>query len=80
MANGDKIETEKELVRGGFAWRFVRCDKAREFTAAEREARELRRGSWADPHAVPPCEYQRVLRRPAKRHSPRHGDSEDWHG
>jgi hypothetical protein len=27
-AKGDKMETEKEMVRDGFAWRYVRYDKA----------------------------------------------------
>jgi hypothetical protein len=28
MASRDKTETEKEMVRDGFAWRYVRYDKA----------------------------------------------------
>jgi endonuclease YncB( thermonuclease family) len=44
MADGDKMEAEKEMVRDGFAWRYLRHDKAREFTGAENEAREHRRG------------------------------------
>jgi endonuclease YncB( thermonuclease family) len=54
MADGERIETEKELVRDGFAARYVRYDKVGEFTDAEREAREKRRGSWMDPNPVPP--------------------------
>jgi endonuclease YncB( thermonuclease family) len=37
-----------EMVRDGFTWRYVRYDKAGEFTDAEREAREKQRGLWAD--------------------------------
>lgn len=33
-----------EIVRDGFAWRYVRYDNAGEFTDAERESREHRRG------------------------------------
>jgi len=47
-----------EMVRDGFAWRNVRYDKAGEFTDAEREAREKRRGLWADANPVPPPEYR----------------------
>jgi endonuclease YncB( thermonuclease family) len=61
-ANGDKMETEKELVRDGFARRYVRYDKAGDFTDAEREAREKRRGLWADPNPVPPWEFRREKR------------------
>jgi endonuclease YncB( thermonuclease family) len=54
-----------EMVRDGFAWRNVRYDKAGEFTDAEREAREKRRGLWADPNPDPPWEYRREHRRAA---------------
>jgi endonuclease YncB( thermonuclease family) len=47
------------MVRDGMAWRY---DKGDEFTAAEREAREKRRGLWADPNPVAPWEYQRQRR------------------
>jgi endonuclease YncB( thermonuclease family) len=42
-----------ETVRDGFAWRSVRYDKTGEFADAEREAREKRRGLWADPSPIP---------------------------
>jgi endonuclease YncB( thermonuclease family) len=57
MGSGDKMDTEEEMVRDDFAWRDVRYDKAGDFTDAEREAREKRRGLWADTNPVPPWEY-----------------------
>jgi endonuclease YncB( thermonuclease family) len=48
--------------RDGFAWRYVRYDKAGEFTDAECETQEKRRGLWADPNPVPPWEYRRARR------------------
>jgi micrococcal nuclease len=66
MADGERMETEKAMVRDGFAWRYVRYDKSGEFTDAEREAREHRRGLWADKHPVPPWEYRREHRWPPK--------------
>ena len=57
MGDGDKMETEKELVRDGFAGRYVRYDKAGEFTDAEREAREKYRRLWADPNPMASCEF-----------------------
>jgi endonuclease YncB( thermonuclease family) len=54
MASGERMETEKEMVRDGFAWRYVRYDKAGEFSDAVREAREKRRGLWADQNPVVP--------------------------
>ncbi len=53
-----------EMVRDGFAWRYVRYDKPGEFTAAESEARKHRRGLWADPHPVAPWEFRRQKRQP----------------
>jgi endonuclease YncB( thermonuclease family) len=52
-----------EMVRNGFAWRYVRYDKPGEFTAAEGEARDARRGLWSDPNPVPPWEWRRWQRR-----------------
>jgi len=60
---GDRF-INMEMVRDGFAWRFVRYDETGEFTAAESEAREHRRGLWADPHPVLPWEFHRQKRQP----------------
>jgi micrococcal nuclease len=58
---GDRF-INMELVRDGFAWRYVQYDKSGEFTAAENEAREHGRGLWADPHPTPPWEFRRAKR------------------
>jgi endonuclease YncB( thermonuclease family) len=50
---GDRF-VNLEMVRDGFAWRYVRYDKAGEFTDAKREAREKRLGLWTGPNPVPP--------------------------
>jgi micrococcal nuclease len=55
-----------EMVRDGFAWRYVQYDKPREFTAAEADAREHRRGLWADPNPIPPWEWRKAKRQAAK--------------
>jgi endonuclease YncB( thermonuclease family) len=54
------------MVRDGFAWRYVTYDKPAEFTAAEADAREHRRGLWADPKPVSPWEWLRIKRQAAK--------------
>jgi micrococcal nuclease len=51
-----------EMVRDGFAWRYVQYDKPGEFTAAESDAREHHRGLWADAHPMPPWEFRRLKR------------------
>jgi endonuclease YncB( thermonuclease family) len=48
-----------ELVRDGFAWRFVRFDLPGEFKAAEADARAHKRGLWSDPHPLPPWQFRR---------------------
>jgi micrococcal nuclease len=55
-----------EMVTDGLAWRYVQYDKPGEFTAAETDAREHRRGLWADPHPVPPWEWRRAKRQATK--------------
>jgi micrococcal nuclease len=54
-----------ETIHDGFAWRYGRYDKAGEFTDAEREAREKRRGLWVDTNSIPPWEYRRKRRHAA---------------
>ncbi|HXY36298.1 MAG TPA: thermonuclease family protein [Planctomycetaceae bacterium] len=58
---GDRF-VNMEMVHDGFAWRYPQYDKPGEFTAAEADAREHRRGLWADPHPVPPWEWRRAKR------------------
>jgi endonuclease YncB( thermonuclease family) len=55
-----------EMVRDGFAWRYVQYDKRGEFAAAETDAREHRRGLWADPNPVPPWEWRKAKRQSSK--------------
>jgi micrococcal nuclease len=58
---GDRF-VNMEMVRDGFAWRYVTYDKAGEFTAAEADASEHRRGLWADKVPIPPWEWRREKR------------------
>jgi endonuclease YncB( thermonuclease family) len=62
---GDRF-VNMEMVRDSFAWRYVTYDRPGEFTAAEAEAREHRRGLWADPTPVPPWEWRRAKRQASK--------------
>jgi endonuclease YncB( thermonuclease family) len=54
------------VVANGFAWGYMQYDKPGEFTAAEADAREHRRGLWADPHPVPTWEWRREKRQASK--------------
>ena len=53
----------EEMVRDGFAWDYRQYDRAQEFDAAETEARDRRRGLWADPQPVAPWEWRKARRR-----------------
>jgi endonuclease YncB( thermonuclease family) len=62
---GDRF-INMEMVRDGFAWRYVQYDKPGEFTAAEADAREHRRGLWTDPNPTPPWEWRKAKREASK--------------
>lgn len=49
-----------ELVRAGLAWWYRKyAPRASQLRALEAEAREAKRGLWADPSPVPPWSYRR---------------------
>ena len=55
----------EELANAGFAWVYTCCcDEpiCERWKVLEYEAREAKRGLWADPNAIPPWEYRRKKR------------------
>ena len=58
----DGANVNLSLVRAGLAWHYVRFSDDTELAAAEREAREARRGLWERDDAVPPWEWRRQNR------------------
>ena len=54
----DHRSVNTEMVQEGFAWRYVRYDKSGTYIDAEKDAREHKRGLWADPNPVPPWEWR----------------------
>lgn len=56
------LDVNAEQVRRGMAWVYVRYARDPGLVAVEREAREARRGLWADPAPVPPWEWRRRSR------------------
>ena len=51
----------EELVSAGFAWVYPRyCDRpiCERWKVLEDEAREAKRGLWADPHAIQPWGFR----------------------
>jgi endonuclease YncB( thermonuclease family) len=57
----------RELVSAGFAWWFRKYSTDRDLESRERQAREARRGLWADPRPVPPWDFR--ARQPVRRGS-----------
>jgi len=59
----DGRSANAELVRQGMAWVYVQyARKGSELFAMERDARDAKRGLWADPNPVPPWEWRRGTR------------------
>jgi endonuclease YncB( thermonuclease family) len=61
----EDVILNEELVKAGLAWVYTRyctqpiCER---WKVLEKEAREAKRGLWADPHAIPPWEYRKQRR------------------
>lgn len=62
-----EINVNEEMIRRGWAWCFRKYthgqpDLFRRYMRLEREAREGRRGLWADPKPLPPWKWRRIRR------------------
>jgi endonuclease YncB( thermonuclease family) len=53
-------DASAEQVRAGLAWVFDRYVRDRSLYAVQEEARDERRGLWADREPVPPWEWRRA--------------------
>ena len=51
-------DLSEEMVEAGLAWHFVRYSSDRRLAALEQQARQQRRGLWADRSALPPWQYR----------------------
>jgi endonuclease YncB( thermonuclease family) len=58
----DGVDVNVALVKDGLAWHYARYDKSPELAKAERDARDAKRGVWADTGAVPPWEWRATER------------------
>lgn len=54
----DGRSLNRELVAAGLAWWYRRYSTDRGLESLEQDAREARRGLWADEHPVPPWEFR----------------------
>ena len=55
------------MLKAGLAWHYTRFDSSPAYAAAESDARQNRRGLWADPNPTPPEQFRRdgMARTPA---------------
>ena len=59
----DRKILNRELVKAGYSWWYRRyAPNDRVLEKLELEAREIRRGLWADPNPIPPWEWRRQNR------------------
>jgi micrococcal nuclease len=54
----DGTNVSRERVRAGLAWWYRQYSKDESLGALEEEARQAKRGLWADPNPVPPWEVR----------------------
>lgn len=57
-----RLDLNRELVRGGYAWAFTRYHRNLPMIALERQARGARRGLWSRKDAVPPWKWRHGAR------------------
>lgn len=65
------VDVNAELVRNGFAWVYRKYSRDAELLALEAQAREARRGLWADPHRVEPWTWRSRQRASQLKQSPK---------
>lgn len=58
--NQSGLDVNAEMVRRGMAWVYVKYARDRGLSQIEVEAREQRRGVWADKNPIPPWEWRRA--------------------
>lgn len=54
----DGTNVSRELVRAGLAWWYRQYSKDESLGALEQEARQTKRGLWADPNPISPWEFR----------------------
>jgi endonuclease YncB( thermonuclease family) len=55
----DGTSLNREIIRSGYAWWYRKYSTDSSLGELEREAREAKRGLWADSHPMPPWVYRR---------------------
>lgn len=54
------VDINSRMVEDGFAWQYKQYNKSKELEQIERDAREAKRGLWADKDPVAPWEWRKA--------------------
>ena len=60
------VEINLVMVQNGYAWHYSCYDKTSAYIQAEKKSRTEKKGLWADPKPIKPCEF-RIVSRGARR-------------
>ena len=60
------VEINLVMVQNGYAWHYSCYDKTSAYIQAEKQSRIEKKGLWADPKPIKPCEF-RIVSRGAQR-------------
>ena len=53
------VEINLQMVQNGFAWHYGHFDKTPAYIEAEKQAREEKKGLWAEPDPINPYEFRK---------------------
>ena len=56
----DGRDVNLEMLRAGFVWHYKRFDSTSAYAAAEMDARQNRRGLWADKNPIEPEKFRKM--------------------
>ena len=56
------VEINLVMVQNGYAWHYSCYDKTSAYIQAEKQSRTEKKGLWADPKPIKPCEFRKVSR------------------
>ncbi|GAB2675672.1 thermonuclease family protein [Flavihumibacter cheonanensis] len=59
VINAQGLNINKELVKSGLAWHFIKYSSSQEYAALEKRARAIKVGLWKDPHPTPPWNWRK---------------------
>ncbi|WP_437187883.1 thermonuclease family protein [Planctomicrobium sp. SH668] len=55
----DGVDINLQMITGGMAWHYEYYNSEKRYAAAQVEAKEAKRGLWADPMPLPPWEFRK---------------------